>query len=232
MELEHGPVVGCVVDQEQHQVEPAVTQLERSPAVERLNIPQSRLCLDGCGLRIQFKHDVPSSSIAWDRKWYLGSNEDAGRQLRAQPPDECELRGVKWGPSTGVGADREGEPDGSCGAAQLIHGEPLDLTALDATKLRMRDPDPRGSISKAGGAIHSRISDLATHLESDPAGESIGLLACYRRPSHAPSLAGRAAPWLTSNWIVARAMCRRKFPALRPWPRSGPPDDPKASRTG
>jgi hypothetical protein len=64
--LEHPPVIHRVADEQDEPFESGVTHLERGAAFERLQVAQSRLCLDRRVVGGETEDGVPRPTVAWN----------------------------------------------------------------------------------------------------------------------------------------------------------------------
>ena len=124
MQLEHLAVVAGVRQDEDHQIDRAVTLLQPDAAFERLDISQPCFQLTGSGSPEHDCDTVPCPAIAWDRERHLGSPNRATWQPLAEAFSEAEMRGVACGITVGVGPARDAQANRRGSPGGLIEGQP------------------------------------------------------------------------------------------------------------
>ena len=138
MQLKERSVCLGVRDDEQHDVDPAISFLERESTFERLDVVEPRFEFGSGSAAANGCHSIPRPKVALDRDGHFS----APRGIRRKPPSESfgerEVGRVTSGVTVGVGLDDQPKSYGCSRPRRLIECQAKDLGTLDSAELGPR----------------------------------------------------------------------------------------------
>ncbi len=163
------PVRARVGHEQDQDLGPAVTLLERQLPFERLGVIDSGLSLHVCRPRIGPDHGVPRPKVAVDREGHFRRHPDRRMELATQTRKERLLRPIAKRVPGGIGPQHELETDHGAACADEVGVRRTDLASLEPTDARVgcsNRPADRPQAEAGTDAGLAKVGRDAAHADA------------------------------------------------------------------
>jgi hypothetical protein len=189
---QHVAVADRVRDDEEQEINAAVTELEGESPRKRLEVKQADLRLAAGSPATDPDHGIPRPSVPGDRHWYLGLPSGPRWEPIAKPGEQRQLPRIAQWVAIRIGLERDPQADDRCHSTRLINPEVRDDPSLDPAPVRVRHARGGGCGPLAQSCTKSGDPQVLTEGATDPSSLVSGFDACTPSLDHPATLASTA----------------------------------------